>query len=162
VCARRVGERITFYGHMERGAEMADAILQRLKRSRATRQRVSYLVRNHLRHIQAPAMRLSTLKRFLGEPDIEELLELTRIDALAANGDLTSYEFCQQKLVELKTEEIHPEPLVRGRDLIGLGLTPGPLFGEILTQMEEAQLSGELNNRQDAMAWIKKHFVERG
>jgi poly(A) polymerase len=162
VCARRVGERITFYGHTERGAEMADAILQRLKRSRDTRERVSYLVHNHLRHTQAPAMRLSTLKRFLGEPDIEELLELTRIDALAANGDLTSYNFCKQKLAELKAEEIHPEPLVRGRDLIALGLTPGPLFGEILAQVEEAQLSGEINNRQDAIAWIKKNFIDRG
>jgi len=162
VCARRVGERITFYGHMERGAEMADAILQRLKRSRDTRERVSHLVRSHLRHTQAPAMRLSTLKRFLGEPQIEELLELTRIDALAANGDLTSYNFCKQKLAELKTEEIHPEPLVRGRDLIGIGLTPGPIFSEILAQVEEAQLSGELDNRQDAMAWIKKHFIDRG
>jgi poly(A) polymerase len=161
-CLRKEGERITFYGHMERGAEMAEVILQRLKRSRQTWERVAYLVRNHLRHTQAPAMRLSTLKRFLGEDGIGELLELTRMDALAANGDLTYYNFCQEKLAELKQEEIHPEPLVRGRDLIELGLTPGPVFSQILAQIEEAQLSGELHNRQEAMDWVKKHIRDRG
>ena len=44
---------------------MAEEILKRLKRSRAVGDRVAYLVRNHLRHVQAPQMRLSTLKRFL-------------------------------------------------------------------------------------------------
>jgi poly(A) polymerase len=162
VCARRDGERITFYGHMERGAEMAAAILQRLKRSRETWERVAYLVRSHLRHTQAPNMRLSTLKRFLAEPGIEELLELTRIDALAANGDLTYYHFCKAKLAELKDDEIHPEPLVRGRDLISLGLTPGPLFGEILTQVEEMQLGGDLQTRAQALDWVKAHYGKRG
>jgi poly(A) polymerase len=162
VCMRREGERITFYGHMERGAEMAEAILQRLKRSRDTWERVSYLVRSHLRHTQAPNMRLSTLKRFLGEDGIDELLELTRIDALAANGDLTHYNFCKAKLAELEEEDIHPEPLVRGRDLIELGLTPGPVFGQILAQVEEAQLGGELRGRQEAIEWVKKNFANRG
>ena len=162
VCMRREGERITFYGHMERGAEMAEAILQRLKRSRDTWERVSYLVRSHLRHTQAPNMRLSTLKRFLGEDAIDELLELTRIDALAANGDLTHYNFCKAKLGELEEEDIHPEPLVRGRDLIALGLTPGPVFGQILAQVEEAQLGGELRGRQEAIEWVRKNFANRG
>jgi poly(A) polymerase len=162
VCARREAGRITFYGHMERGAEMAVTILQRLKRSRETWEAVEYLVRNHLRHTQAPKMRLSTLKRFLAEPGIEELLELTRIDALAANGDLTYYDFCKAKRAELKDDEIHPEPLVRGRDLIFLGLAPGPLFGEILSQVEELQLGGELQTRAQALDWIKHHYGERG
>ena len=162
VCVRREGERITFYGHMERGAEMAEVILQRLKRSRDTWERVSYLVRSHLRHTQAPNMRLSTLKRFLGEDAIDELLELTRIDALAANGDLTHYNFCKAKLAELEEADIHPEPLVRGRDLIALGLTPGPVFGQILAQVEEAQLGGELRGRQEAIEWVRKNFANRG
>jgi tRNA nucleotidyltransferase/poly(A) polymerase len=159
VCIRKEDDRITFYGHTEQGAEMAQVVLQRLKRSRETWTRVAYLVRSHLRHIQAPNMRLSTLKRFLAEHGIEELLELTRIDALAANGDLTHYNFCMQKRAELKDEEIHPEPLVRGRDLIDLGLSPGPIFGDILAQVEEAQLSGELQHRDQALEWVRKNYV---
>src|SRR5690606_35512565 len=56
-CFRQDGERITFYGHTEKGAAMAEDILKRLKRGRATWERVSYLVRNHLRPVQAPEMR---------------------------------------------------------------------------------------------------------
>jgi putative nucleotidyltransferase with HDIG domain len=158
VCIRRDEERLTFYGHTEKGAAMAEQVLKRLKRSRATRERVAYLVRNHLRHLQAPQMRLSTLKRFLGEDGIDELLELTRIDALSANGDLQHYRFCMEKLTELKAEEIHPEPLLRGRDLIAMGFSPGPNFHKILKQVEEAQLGGELSSREQAMAWVKKHY----
>jgi poly(A) polymerase len=158
VCIRRDEGRITFYGHTEKGAEMAEEVLKRLKRSRGTRERVAYLVRSHLRHMQAPQMRLSTLKRFLGEDGIDELLELTRIDALSANGDLQYYRFCKQKLAELKEEEIHPEPLLRGRDLIAMGFSPGPHFQIILKQIEEKQLGGELSNRDEAMDWVNKNY----
>lgn len=162
LCVRRDGDRLTFYGHTEQGAEIAEEILKRLKRSRATWERVVYLVRNHLRHTQAPKMRLSTLKRFLGEENIDELLELTRIDALAANGDLQYYDFCKQRQAELSVEEIHPEPLLRGRDLIAMGFIPGPIFQEILKQVEEAQLGGELVTREEAMTWVGKNFGGRG
>jgi poly(A) polymerase len=158
VCIKRDGERITFYGHTEKGAEMAVEVLKRLKRSRAVWERVEYLVRNHLRHTQAPKMRLGTLKRFLGEDGIEELLELARIDALSANGDLQYYNFCRQKMTELKQEEIHPEPLLRGRDLIAMGFSPGPLFQKILTAVEEAQLEGELKTKEEAQEWVKKRY----
>jgi putative nucleotidyltransferase with HDIG domain len=161
VCFRREASRLTFYGHTEKGAEMAEAILKRLKRSRATWERVAYLVRNHLRHTQAPNMRLSTLKRFLGEEGIDELLELTRIDALSANGDLQYYQFCKHKLAEFKHEEIHPPPLLRGQDLIAMGLTPGPSFHEILKQVEEAQLGGELSTREEAVEWVNKTYGNR-
>lgn len=158
VCMREDAERITFYGHTDRGAEMAENILKRLKRSRATWERVAYLVRNHLRHTQAPKMRLSTLKRFLREDGIEELLELSRIDALSSSGDLQYYRFCKERLAELQVEEIHPQPLLRGRDLIEMGFTPGPVFTEILRQVEEAQLGGELSSHEEAVAWVNKNY----
>ena len=161
VCIRQDADRITFYGHTEKGAEMAEEILKRLKRARAVSERVSYLVRNHLRHVQAPQMRLSTLKRFLREDGIEELLELARIDALSSNGDLQYYRFCKERLGELKDEEIRPAPLVRGDDLIALGLTPGPIFADILRQVEDAQLGGELTSREAALEWIQRHYGQR-
>ena len=125
-------------------------------------ERVAYLVRNHLRHVQAPAMRLNTLKRFLREDGINELLELARIDALSSNGDLQYYRFCKERLAELKGEEICPAPLLRGGDLIALGLTPGPIFADILRQVEDAQLGGELRSRQEALEWLRRNYGNRG
>ena len=159
VCIRQEAQRITFYGHSEQGAAMAEEILKRLKRGRSVWERVAYLVRNHLRHVQAPQMRLSTLKRFLREDGIHELLELARIDALSSNGDLTYYQFCMERLAGLKEEEIRPEPLIRGSDLISMGYTPGPLFAKILRQVEDAQLGGELRSREEALEWVGKNFA---
>lgn len=162
ICLRRDAHRITFYGHTERGAAMAEEILKRLKRSRAVWERVAYLVHNHLRLVQAPEMRLNTLKRFLREEGIRELLELARIDALSSNGDLQYYRFCNERLAELKDEEIRPAPLLRGGDLIALGLTPGPIFTDILRQAEDAQLGGELQSRQEALDWLQRNYGNRG
>ena len=162
VCARQEAQRITFYGHTDKGAEMAEEVLKRLKRGRAVWERVSYLTRNHLRHVQAPQMRLSTLKRFLREEGIEELLELARIDALSSNGDLQYYQFCKERLTELKVEEIRPAPLVRGDDLIAMGFKPGPVFADILRQVEDAQLGGEITSREEALEWIQRHYEQRG
>jgi poly(A) polymerase len=162
VCAGRKttpeGERITFYGHPERGAEMAVTICQRLKRSRAVWERVAYLVRNHLRLVSAPLMRKSTLTRFLREDGIEELLELARIDAGASNGDLQYYEFCRAKLASLTEQQMNPPALVTGRDLIAIGFTPGPRFSEILHAVEEQQLEGILADRDAALAWVRAHY----
>ena len=162
VCFRKEADRITFYGHTDRGAEMAEAILKRLKRGRTAWERVGYLVKNHLRHTQAPKMRLSTLKRFLREEGIDELLELARIDALSSSGDLQYYRFCQERLSEMQEEEIRPEPLLRGKDLIDMGYVPGPIFAEILHQVEDAQLGGELTSRQEAIDWVKQKYRGRG
>jgi putative nucleotidyltransferase with HDIG domain len=158
VCVRKEADRITFYGHTDRGAAMAEAILKRLKRGRAVWERVAYLVKNHLRHTQAPKMRLSTLKRFLREEGIDELLELARIDALSSSGDLQYYHFCQEQRSQMQEEEIRPEPLLRGTDLIEMGYIPGPIFAEILRQVEDAQLGGELTSRQAAIDWVKQKY----
>ena len=162
ICFRQETDRITFYGHTEVGAAMAEEILKRLKRSRETWERVAYLVRNHLRHVQAPQMRLSTLKRFLREAGIDELLELARIDALASNGDLQYYHFCKERMAELNEAQIRPPPLVRGTDLIALGLVPGPIFAEILQRVEDQQLGGELTSREQALEWVQRNYAQRG
>jgi len=162
LCFKREGDRVTFYGHTDKGAIMAEGILKRLKRGRAVWERVNYLVHNHLRHVQALDMRLSTLKRFLREDGIEELLELTRIDALSSSGDLRHYQFCKDRLDQLDEEEIRPAPLVRGSDLIEMGFKPGPMFAEILRQVEDQQLGGELGSREEALDWVKRNYSHRG
>jgi poly(A) polymerase len=157
-CAGRAGDRITFYGHPEVGEKRAIEICQRLRRSKFVWERVGYLVRNHLRHVSAPEMRRSTLRRFLSEDGIEELLELARLDALASNGDLRSYEFCVLQRAAIGVEQLRPPPLLRGRDLLDLGWQPGPLFGAILAAVEERQLEGELTSREEALTWVEREY----
>jgi tRNA nucleotidyltransferase/poly(A) polymerase len=159
---RQPDGRITFHGHCERGAVVADEICRRLRRSSETAEQVAWLVEHHLRHLDAPRMRVARLKRFLAEPLIDELLELSRIDALSASGDLTAYEFCRVKQAELVAEQPLPEPLLRGRDLIALGHLPGPAFREILDRAFDAQLEGEITTPEAARAWARARYPSPG
>jgi hypothetical protein len=52
--------------------------------------------------------------------------------------------------------------LLRGGDLIAIGLTPGPSFADILRQAEDAQLGGDLTSRQEALAWLERNYRNRG
>jgi poly(A) polymerase len=158
-CVGEHNRRITFYGHTRVGEEMAVAICQRLRRSRMTWERVAYLVRNHLRLVQAPQMRLSTLKKMLREDGFDELLVLARMDALASNRDLTYVGFCERRRAELAAEDtMRPAPALAGDDLIALGYAPGPLFGDILQALEEAQLEGEVRTREEAERFVLTRF----
>ncbi len=158
-CRGRKGDRITFYGHCEIGADKAVEICHRLRRSREVWEEVGYLVRNHLRHVSAPEMRRSTLRRFLSEDGIDNLLALARLDALASNGDLTTYDFCIAKREEIGTEQLRPAPLLSGRDLLDLGWSPGPRIGEVLREVEDRQLEGELGSKEAALAWVRETFA---
>lgn len=149
---RRAPDRIRFDRHAEIGAEMANAILNRLKFPNEEAGQIVSLVANHMRFKDVRQMRLSTLKRFLCLPHFDRHLELHRLDCLASNGYTDSYEFVKQKLGELGQEELRPPPLITGRDLIGEGYRPGPAFGRALEAVENAQLDGEISTRDAALA----------
>ncbi len=61
-------------------------------------------------------------------------------------------------MAELKEEEIHPEPFLRGVDLITMGFSPGPIFSEIFKKIEEAQLNGEIRTKEQAMEWVRGQY----
>lgn len=158
-CAGQRDGRRTFYGHSEMGAEMAREICHRLRYSGSTIERVAWLVAQHLRHTAASSMKPSTLKRFLRQDGIEELLELTRMDALASSGDLRHTDYCRAQLAALPDEALRPTRLISGDDLLAIGLTPGPQFKEILTAVEEAQLEGRIDSRDQALAFVRERCL---
>jgi poly(A) polymerase len=153
-----IRDRIRFDNHCEVGARMAGAICGRLRLSNEQTELVVELVRDHLRFKDVQQMRESTLKRFLRRPGFQEHLELHRLDCLASHGDLTLWEFCNKKLAEIGPEEMRPERLLTGDDLIRTGYSPGPLFSKILTRLEDAQLEGRIKSRAEAMEWVRREF----
>jgi putative nucleotidyltransferase with HDIG domain len=148
----RIGDRIRFHEHADVGAEMAARILSRLRFSNQDREQITALIKNHMRFIDVPRMRLSTLKRFLRMPCFDEHLELHRLDCLASNGQTESYRYVQTKLEEFAHETLRPANLISGRDLIEAGYRPGPQFGRALEAVETAQLEGEIRTREEALA----------
>lgn len=148
--------RIRFDGHVEVGARMAEEICRRLRFSNDDIEQICALVASHLRFKDVQQMRASTLKRFVRLPRFEEHLELHRLDCSSSHRNLDNYEFMRRFLAETPAEVMRPSRLVSGDDLKALGLPPGPKFKEILAAVEDAQLEGRINGREQALELITK------
>ncbi|MGH8013000.1 MAG: CCA tRNA nucleotidyltransferase [Candidatus Binataceae bacterium] len=159
-CRRVVDGKTIFYGHTDQGAAIAAGIMQRLRRSRFVQERVAYLVHHHLRMCMAPRMRRATLKRMLAEDGFDELLELSRFDALASSSYLGFYHFCRQARDSFSRAEIRPPRLITGDDLKALGLPPGPAFKTILSEVEDLHLDGALHTREEAIDYVREHYPD--
>jgi poly(A) polymerase len=107
-------------------------------------------------------MRASTLKRFIRLPRFDEHLELHRLDCASSHGRLESYGFVSRTLAETPAEEIRPPRLLTGDDLLEMGYKPGPIFSEILRNVEDAQLEGQLTSKEEALAYIRRTFSTTG
>jgi poly(A) polymerase len=151
-------DRIRFDGHVDVGVKMAEAICRRLRFSNDDTEQIVELVHNHMRFADIERMKQSTLKRFFRLPHFEEHLQLHRLDAESSNRILTYYNFAVEKLGELAPEAIRPAPLVSGDDLIAAGYSPGPKFKEILAAVEDGQLEGRLQSRDEALRFVAQEF----
>jgi len=151
-------DRIRFDGHVEVGVKMAAEICRRLRFSNADTDQILALIQQHMRFGDLQRMKESTLKKFLRLPKIEEHIEQHRLDCVASHGDLSLYDFAREKLAATPAEIMRPSPLLTGGDLIAHGYTPGPRFKEILAAVEDAQLEGRVQSREQALAWALQEF----
>ncbi|GIV85189.1 MAG: HDIG domain-containing protein [Candidatus Roseilinea sp.] len=175
---RSIGEdgRAHFYGHETTGATLAAARARALRFSGDEVARVRTIVRHHMRANfmaqQAHAPTLRTLYRFFRDVGdcAPELALFAIADCVGKRGPQTAAEDCAPS-VEIARRllgeyyarferSVAPAPLLNGRDVIALGVKPGPRVGEILEAVREAQMIGELVTREDALALA--HRLARG
>ena len=124
-------DRIRFDGHAEIGTKMAAEICRRFRLSNDDTDQVLSLVANHMRFGDVQRMKDSTLKRFFRLPQFEQHLELHRLDCQSSHRDLSLYDFAEEKFHTLPAEQIRPQPLITGADLIAAGYKPGPAVQRI-------------------------------
>ena len=153
---RRAPDRIRFDQHAEVGTKMAEEICRRFHLSNDKTEQVSALVANHMRFADVTRMKESTFKRFVRLPEFSEHLELHRLDCLGSHRSLELYDFTREKLRSLPAEQIRPQPLITGDDLIQAGFAPGPQFKELLTAVEDAQLEGSISTKEEALALVRE------
>ncbi len=149
-------QRIRFSGHDAIGAEMAEQILRRLRYSNETIANVKEMVARHMQFMNVQDMRTAKVKRFMARPTFPLEMELHRVDCASSNGFTDNYDFLKAKEEEFANEPIIPPPLLKGSDLIELGLTPGPQFQKILSAIQTLQLEGELESKEKAIGVAKK------
>jgi len=151
-------DRIRFDEHVEVGVKMAEEICRRLRFSGDETKQILALVDNHMRFADVQHMKDSTFKKFVRMPHFDEHLELHRIDCEASHRDLSLYHYTQGKMAVMTPETIRPAPLITGDDLIAAGYKPGPRFKDILSAVEDAQLEGRLDTKNQAMNFVNRKF----
>ncbi len=168
--------RLRFLGHAKEGAAIAANILERLRFSAKEVKLVEIMVRHHLRPGQMSHDGLPSPKaiyryfRDTGEAGVDILL-LSLADHLATRGSHLNLAQWQQhtQMVEYvlsqrfqKESLVVPPKLVDGHDLINIfGMSPGPKIGEFLEAVREAQASGELATREEALVYIREHLLTK-
>ena len=158
-----------FYGHGETGAEMADAILRRLRCDNATRERVCLLIRNHdIKPPKTPKAARRLLAR-LGEDAARQLVACWRADnadrpAAVRERNLALIDDWEELLAEALTG---PAPCfsvkslaVDGRDIMALGVPEGPAVGRVLKALFGRVLDGEVANRREELLAAARDITE--
>ena len=143
-----------FYYHDEEGAVIAEEILTRLRFPKASIARICFAIKNHMRFAFVDRMRMGKLKRLIAESTFPMELELHRLDCCSSHKMMHNFVHLLDTVSEQKGETKLPPPLITGKDLIELGLKPGPEFGKILKTIEEKQIEKELLTKEDAIDWV--------
>jgi putative nucleotidyltransferase with HDIG domain len=152
------GDRIRFDGHVDVGVRMATEICRRLRFSNEDTEQILALVANHMKFKDVGRMRQSTLKRFVRMPRFDEHMELHRLDCTSSNRRLDAYDFIGKMLAETPEADIRPAKLLNGDDLMEMGYRRGPVLGQILASLEDAQLEGKVHSREQAEEYVRSKF----
>ncbi len=167
--------RARFLGHPQDGADMAAAIMERLRFSTREIKLVELLVKHHLRptqmsHEELPSQRaIYRYFRDTGDAGID-ILYLSLADHLATRGagvDETQWrEHCQmvEYVLNKRSEEeslTTPLKFIDGHDIMRtFGISQGPEIGQLLEAVKEAQAAGEINSREQAIDYAKRWLDE--
>ena len=162
-----VKKRIRSLGHDEAGVEPTLSFLRRLTNEERLMKEVPPLVRLHMRPFAMWRDKASdgAIRRLAAN-----VVRLDRLIRVAAADDAgrppfpsepEPLEWLAMRAKELEVADAAPKPLVMGRDLIALGMKPGPGFGRILKTAYEAQLDGRFSTREEGIAMVSE-FAEVG
>jgi poly(A) polymerase len=152
--------RVTFLGHDRAGAELARAVLRRLRASQRTVDYVAALTLHHLRLgflVHERPLDRRMIWRYLRAtaPWSDDVTIFTVADRLATRGRGADEAIPAHVDLAREMLAIEPgpaEPLIRGDDLAReLGIVPGPRLGELLAQLEEDRFAGAIVTREDAI-----------
>ncbi len=155
-----VDGRVRSPGHEAAGVEPATRILDRLNVRTLdnfdVRAQVLGLVAEHLRpsafHKAKDTVTDGAFRRLAQKVDLELLVRFARSDCHGRAGvfDCSAMDWFLDRARTLGVEHRPPPPILLGRHLLELGVTPGPRMGEILRAVYELQLDGVVTTLDEA------------
>jgi tRNA nucleotidyltransferase (CCA-adding enzyme) len=166
-----VDGRIRSIDHEQAGVVPATAVLDRLNIHTIdgydVRTQILGIVAHHLKpgmFRQSPTpVSDGAFRRLAQKVDLELLARLAKADCLGRTGgfDCSAMDWFLERARELGVQHAPPEPLVKGRHLLALGLTPGPRVGAVLKEIYERQLDGSIATVEDGIALAKEILAQR-
>ena len=156
--------RIRSLNHEDAGVAPTLSLLDRLNIHTIdgcdVRTQVVGLVAHHLKpgmFYKAAQVGDGAFRRLAQKVDLELLARIARADCLGRTGnfDCSAMDWFIARARALGVEHRPPAPLLMGRHLLALGLSPGPRVGEILQVVYEQQLDGEVRSVEEAIAAAK-------
>jgi tRNA nucleotidyltransferase (CCA-adding enzyme) len=168
-----VDGRVRSRGHEEAGIAPTETFLNRLNIHTLdgydVRAQVIALVREHLKPGEFFKKREEVgdgaFRRLARKCELDLLYRLAKADSLGRNADWVprekwygsaAQEWFIQRAKELEVEQQPPAPILLGRHLLDMGLSPGPRVGEITKAVYEMQLDGRVRTLDDARNMAKK------
>ena len=157
--------RIRSPGHEEGGVAPATALLDRWNVQSLdgydVRRAVLGLVAHHLKPSafkKAPTpVSDGAFRRLAQKVDLELLARFAKADCHGRAGefDCSAMDWFLERARALGVEHHPPAPLLLGRHLLELGVAPGPRMGEILRQVYERQLDGEVQTLEEGLNYAR-------
>lgn len=151
--------------HAKEGVEIGRIFLENITDEHGLCEAVLPLIRHHGAVRKIHGKTDSDILRLSTQACIEDLIVVAEADFLGRsfNGTPpTTFEagsWLHTHALQLGVLSSPPLPLIMGRDLIALGLTPGITFKKILAHSYEAQLDQQFFTKSEANAWLKTHLV---
>ena len=160
-----------FIKHDEIGSKLAVPILKNLKFSNKQIEYIKNLIKYHIypsSMVCASDVNEKAYMRFyrkMGE-NVTDIIILAMADRLSAQGVQVTKEMTENNInmltkllkdyQEIK-KDIKPLPkLLDGRDIMEiLQIKQGPKIGEVISALKEAQMSGGVNTKEEAIDFVK-------
>ncbi|HEX4566622.1 MAG TPA: hypothetical protein VH138_08310 [Vicinamibacterales bacterium] len=166
-----VDGRIRSLEHEEEGVPPATRLLDGLNvhtlQGFDVRHEVLGMVANHLKPGMfakaTPMVSDGAFRRLALKVDLELLARVAKADCEGRGGgfDCSAMDWFLERAQALGVQHAAPDPFVKGRHLIGLGVRPGPAVGEVLREVYERQLDGSVADFDAAFALAKEIAEQR-
>jgi tRNA nucleotidyltransferase (CCA-adding enzyme) len=160
------GGRIRSMNHEEAGIPPTLSLLDRWNVHTVSgydlRGQIVGLVANHLKPMQfyddRERITDGAFRRLARKCELELLGRVARSDCLGRVGrfEAVAMDWFLDRARRLDVSRRPPEPLLRGRDVVELGIAPGPAVGRILRAVYERQLDGGITSIDDARAEARR------
>ena len=163
--------RIRSLDHEQAGVAPAEAVLDRLNVHTIggydVRKQVLGIVAHHLKpgmfRKAATPVGDGAFRRLAQKVDLELLAIAAKADCMGRGGgfDCSAMDWFLERARQLGVQHAPPEPIVKGRHLLALGLAPGPRVGEVLKQVYERQLDGSIASLEDGLRAAREMIGRR-